>query len=94
MVRVYGASDDLCEIEGSAYPEDEIGCYDKDVHIRFTDGTVIRCSYPKSGLAVWAIDVEERGTAEQELHICEDEQAAIYSDIFTIDAEVETHWLS
>ena len=26
MVKVYGASDDLCEIEGSVYKENEIGC--------------------------------------------------------------------
>ena len=31
MVKVYGVSDDLVEIEGSSYWEDEIGCYDKDV---------------------------------------------------------------
>lgn len=31
MVNVYGVSDDLVEIEGSSYWEDEIGRYDKDV---------------------------------------------------------------
>ena len=42
MVKVYGASDDLVEIENSKYKEDEIGRYDHDVRIRFFDGTVTR----------------------------------------------------
>lgn len=32
MVKIYGVSDDLVEIEGSDWPEDEIGCYDQAVH--------------------------------------------------------------
>ena len=44
MVKVYGCSDDLVEIEGSTCEEDEIGCYDRDVLIYFVDGTVIRAN--------------------------------------------------
>jgi len=91
MVKVYGASDDLCEIEGSAYREDEIGCFDKDVRIRFTDGTVIRVGYPKDDAAIWWIEVEKKGTAAQTLTVCEDEDANPYSDIFEIDAEIKGH---
>ena len=91
MTKVYGASDDLVEIEGSAYKEDEIGCYEHDVRIRFLDGTVIRVGYPKDGLAVWWIEVEKQGTAEQKLTICEDEDAWIYSDVFEIDSEIKSH---
>ena len=91
MTKVYGASDDLVEIEGSAYKEDEIGCYEHDVRIRFLDGTVIRVGYPKDGLAVWWIEVEKQGTAEQKLTICEDEDARIYSDVFEIDSEIKSH---
>ena len=47
MVKVYGASDDLVEIENSQYKQDEIDCFDSDVCIRFVDGTVIRLGYPK-----------------------------------------------
>lgn len=50
MVKFYGCSDDLVEIENSKYKEDEIGCYGKDVRIRFIDGTVIRVGYPKKTL--------------------------------------------
>ena len=31
MAKIYGASDDLVEIENSQYKEDEIGCYNSDV---------------------------------------------------------------
>lgn len=64
MVTVYGASDDLVEIEGSNYREDEIGCYNHDVRIRFTDGTVIRVGYPKEGKAIWWIEIEKQGSCE------------------------------
>ena len=91
MVKVYGCSDDLVEIENSTYKEDEIGCYDSDVRIRFLDGTVIRVGYSKPNLAVWWIEVEKQGTANQMLTICEDEEADIYSDIFVIDSEIKSH---
>lgn len=91
MVKVYGASDDLVEIEGSAYKENEIGCFEQDVRIRFTDGTVIRVGYPKEDSAIWWIEVEKQGTAFQEFTTCHDEDARIYSDIFEIDAEIKGH---
>ncbi|MBC8558876.1 hypothetical protein [Fumia xinanensis] len=93
MIKIYGYSDDLVEIENSTYKEDEIGCYDKDVRIRFVDGTIIRVGYGKSELAVWYIVVEEQGTAKQTLTICDNEEAEIYSDIFAIDSEVKGHSL-
>lgn len=91
MVKVYGASDDLVEIEGSSYKHDEIGCYGSDVRIRFTDGSIIRVGYPKDGIAVWWIEVEKLGTASVRLLKCFDENAQIYSDIFEINADVKSH---
>lgn len=91
MVKIYGVSDDLVEIEGSYYKEDEIGCYDSDVRIRFVDGTVIRVGYPKADAAIWWIEVEKHGAAKQFLDVCYDEDAEIYSDIFEIDAEIKSH---
>lgn len=93
MVRVYGRSDDLVEIEGSDYCEDEIGCYNEDVIIVFEDGTQIRVGYSKGNIAVWYIVVECEGTAEHNLCICNDENADIYSDIFEIDSEIKSHRL-
>lgn len=93
MVMVYGRSDDLVEIEGSNYYEDEIGCYNQDVIISFEDGAQIRIGYGKGDLAVWYIIVEREGTSEYNLYICSDEDADIYSDIFEIDSEIKTHRL-
>lgn len=90
MLRIYGCSDDLVEIEGSYC--DEIGCFEPDVRIWFSDGTIIRVGYPKRpGLAVWKIEIEKDGTAERTLTVCEDEDAEIYSDVFEIDAHIVRH---
>ena len=91
MVKIYGCSDDLVEIEGSAYAEDEIGCFDQYVKIWFADTTVITIGYPKRNLGVWWIKVNQKGTAQQKLTICDDEDAEIYSDIFEIDSEIMCH---
>ena len=91
MIRIYGVSDDLVEIEGSAYSEDEIGCFDKDVRIWFADGSVIRIGYSKPNIGVWYIAVEEIGTADNLLILCNDEDADPYSDVFEIDAEILRH---
>ena len=86
MIRVYGYSDDTVEVEGAPYPADEIACYDKEVEIQFDDETVIRIGYPKENLAVWWIKVLKHGLAVQHLEICEDQDAEIYSDVFTINS--------
>lgn len=91
MVKIYGCSDDLVEIEGSFYPEDEIDCFDRDVRIWFTDGTIIRIGYCKPNLGVWYIEVEQEGATPYTLTICEDEDADIYSDIFETTAEIGRH---
>ena len=48
MVRIYGASDDLVEIEGHV-DGDEIGCYDRAVYVILGDedqgGVAVRMSY-------------------------------------------------
>lgn len=88
MLKVYGCSDDLVEIEGAKYPNDEIGCFERDVKIKFTDGTEIKVGYNKPDLAIWWIRVEKRGTANQTMTSCWDENAFPYSDILTIDSEL------
>ena len=91
MVRVFGASDDLVEIEGSNSPDSEIGCYDGTVKLEFSDGTVVRFGYGKNGLGIWWCEVEREGTTPYRLTECDDEDAEVYSDIFEIDAEVVAH---
>lgn len=91
VVTIYGYSDDTVEIENSNYNEGSIDCYDKEIRFRFTDGTVIRIGYGKENLGIWYIERENVGTAEQTLLICEDEEADPHSDVFSIEAEVESH---
>lgn len=91
MVKVYGVSDDLVEIEGSIYKEDEIGCYDSCVRIWFKDGTVILVGYGKGDLGIWNIEIEVTGTAYKKIQYCNDEDADVYSDIFEIDSEIVKH---
>lgn len=91
MVTIYGYSDDTVEIENSSYNDGSIDCFDKDVRIWFTDGTIIRIGYNKPDLGVWYIVREHVGTAEQTLLVCEDEDADPYSDVFCINAEIERH---
>lgn len=88
MVKVYGESDDLVEIEGSSYWNDEIGCYGKDVRIWFCDGTVIRIRYAGG---IWRIDVEAQGTEKHRLDVCSGEDEDDYSDCFYINAEITSH---
>ena len=89
IVRVFGYSDDLVDIEGSSYPEFEIDCFDRDVRLWFDDGTIILVSYSQDG--IWKICVEKQGYAPQKLTACEDEDSDIYSDVFEINAEVVKH---
>ena len=92
-MKVYGTSDDLVELEGSKYQENEIGCYGSEVIIAFDDGAVIRVSYGKPEGAIWEIALLKRGTAGNAVFICHDEDDEIYSDIFETDAEVRSHWV-
>ena len=93
MVRIYGASDDLVEIEDSEYHENEIGCFEKNVRIWFKDGTVILVGYPKECCGIWWIQIERAGDAYKTIQYCNDEDADIYSDIFEIDSTILKVWV-
>lgn len=88
MAKVYGYSDDIVVIEHLEGGSTEIDCYNKNVVITFDDGTVITIGYGKEKLAVWWIRIDQAGTTDPDLIICDDDEAAIYSDILVIDAEV------
>lgn len=90
MAKVYGYSDDVVVVEHIDGGCTEIDCYNKDVRIRFQDGTQIRIGYPKKDCAVWWIEVEELGTADHDLTITGDENAGICSDVLEIEAEIES----
>lgn len=94
MVKVYGFSDDLVEIEGSIYSKKEIDCWSRGVRFKFTDGTVIIISYEnflnrEDGPTVWNIKVKTFGSAYMRLLKCDPiKNSKLYSDIFEIDAEI------
>ena len=91
LVTVYGSSDDLVEIEGSEYKEDEIGCFERNVRIWFRDGTIILVGYPKKDKGIWWVKTEQKGTAMSITTYCDDEDADIYSDVFSINSEIVKH---
>ena len=65
MISIYGASDDLVEIDAGT-KSDEVGCYDKPVTITVTDAAghgarfIVEYApeHASSGKAVWRIGVE------------------------------------
>ena len=64
VIRIYGASDDLVEIEDSAGDGDEIDCYDRGVEILVDDphhgGVIVRADYaPKGAGAVWQFGLRQ-----------------------------------
>lgn len=91
MAKVYGYSDDVVCIEHIDGGCTEIDCFNQDVRICFEDDTTIRVGYSKENAAIWWIEVEKHGTATQDLEVCEDENAKVYSDVFCIDAEVVSY---
>ena len=89
MVKVYGCSDDLVEIENSEYPEGEIDCYDDKVTIWFDDNTVIEVNYDNDG--IWRIKEIQGGHAPRNLNVCKEDSEDDYSDVFEINADVIDH---
>ena len=90
MIRIYGYSDDLVEIEKDGQFLDEVDAYNKDVLFEFSDGTQIRVGYCKPELGIWYIIVEKQGSAEQTLDVCLVQDEECYSDEFRIEAEIVT----
>lgn len=84
MVKIYGYSDDIVVVEGSSYEFDEIGCFNSNVIIWFTDGTAIRVEYD----GCWHICVGVRGSAEAQMGL---DFSKSLTDVFRIDAEIKRH---
>lgn len=83
---IYGYSDDLIEIEG--HDDGEIGCWNEEVEIIFQDKTHISIVYGDEG--IWKITYLNKGSARQELKVCEEETDEGYSDILKIDSVIKT----
>ena len=82
--RVYGASDDLIELEGDIDGEvghDAITVDDPGVLLAFSDGTLLSVKYGKGPLGIWAVVAAHVGELFEGIDICVDEDASPYSDV-------------
>jgi hypothetical protein len=82
--KVYGASDDLVEIEGDIRQEQ--CCFGTDgmdhgVLLAFSDGTFLEAKYGKGDRGIWAIALLRRGTLFDRIDSCFDEFANPHSDV-------------
>lgn len=75
--KIYGASDDLIEFEGDV--SGEVGCYDTEVLLICSDGTLVKVIYGDEG--IWKITALKMGSLFKHILICEDEDADPHSDI-------------
>ncbi len=90
--RVYGASDDLIEIEGDL--SEEIDCYGTDsdktgVLLVFSDSTMVDVQYGKNDSSIWGIKVLRKGSLFDRIEECDNEDADPYSDQLFLNDGVE-----
>lgn len=80
---VYGASDDLIEVEGAL--TEEFPYSDGDAILGFSDGTLLRIRYDEGG--VWRISPIVRGPALQGIDQVAEYSNDDYSDRATLTSE-------
>lgn len=79
MTTIYGASDDLIEVEGDV--RGELNVYDQETILKCSDGTLLAIRYGKPGQgAIWDIDVLREGSLFSSKEICVEETEEGYSD--------------
>lgn len=93
MIKIWGASDDLIEIEGDIdeelyYNERENTSDDENI-LAFSDGTVLGIRYGDPG--VWRISKRASGSSTCEIIQAPDNDDNNYSDVATLDASI--HWI-
>lgn len=86
--KVFGYSDDVLYIESDEVSK-EIDCYEEDVKVYFSDGTVILFTYTCEGL--WKCEVTSVGTALYEVTEADNAYSDNYSDIFCIHADFKRY---
>ncbi len=90
MIEVYGASDDLIEVDGDISEEWSAlsdGASDDGGILAFSDGTVLRVAYSPEG--IWRVTPLARGTSLAGIRQCAaTDDDSDYSDRATFDGEV------
>jgi hypothetical protein len=83
-ITIYGASDDLIEVEGAISEEFDVGVSDDEWLIACSEGTVLRITN-KTG--EWRITPVAHGSGALAISQCPEGDEDDYSDRATIDAE-------
>ena len=95
--RLYGASDDLIEMDGGY--RGEVGFFnpgddERKALVVFDDGTVATISYGKGGMAIWGIELLKQGALFDRLEPCTDEDADPHSDQMFLKPGVKHAWVA
>lgn len=93
MIKVYGVSDDLIEIEGDIKEEFSLGLKESDetgVIICFSCGTLLKIKLEDEGM--WRIYVLDKGLANVS-HVQGMDSDDDYSDCVTIDSQEPIVWV-
>lgn len=87
MITIFGASDDLIEVEGDISEEFNLANDESPCYLAFSDGTVLKIVYGKDG--IWTIRKIAHGTTIATLIQCTGEDDSIYSDTMTLDGNIK-----
>jgi hypothetical protein len=85
-IKIYGASDDIIEVEGDIEEEFYVHAGDEDepAFLAFSDGTLLSVHYGHEG--IWRLGLVKEGTAEFSKE--EGTDSEDYSDIVTLDGHI------
>lgn len=87
-LTIYGASDDLIEIEGDLREEFYLISDHEPSYLSFSDGTCLSVNYDNEG--IWRFNIKFKGTAEVEKIECvEENDDDGYSDIIHITGDIK-----
>lgn len=93
MTKIYGASDDLIELEGDIYDEVDVLSLSKDVDkpiiLTFDDNTKVRITYNNNG--IWKIKPLVVGHLFDKIDECLEESDDRYSDCLIMKDGLESY---
>lgn len=96
MIRIYGASDDLIEIEGDITEEFNFyGDDDEERFLAFSDGTLLRVVFDSD--SIWRLTPLFNGHARMTHIICSVDDDNSYSDqvhLFDDGLDEGIHWVT
>lgn len=85
---IYGASDDLIEIESTSFRAEEFNVYpneDERLILAVSDGTVLRVRYDEDG--IWRFTPLVVGSANVDIKVCPVDSEDSYTDRVTLTGE-------